>query len=104
VFYLATALIAFSIFGTLSAEWRSVKFRHYAGEAGAENEEDFARRVHPWSALWTYTSNMFSKLWKILKPIPKQMHTKERTASRGPEMKQSTVQVRKSVFQQLFSP
>jgi hypothetical protein len=80
VFYLATALIAFSIFGALSDEWQSIKVRPYAHGEGAENEEDFARRVHPWSALWTYTSNMFSKLWDILMPIPRQRHTKERIA------------------------
>jgi MFS family permease len=65
VFYLATALIAFSIFGALGYEWRSVKPRPYAGEAMAEDEEDFARRVHPWSALWTYTSMILSKLWTM---------------------------------------
>jgi hypothetical protein len=80
VFYLATALIAFSIFGALSDEWRSIKSRPYARGARAENEEDFARQVHPWNALWTYTSNMFSKLWNLLMPITRQRRTKERTA------------------------
>jgi hypothetical protein len=103
VFYLATALIAISIFGALSDEWRSVKSRPYAGGAGAENEEDFARRVHPWSALWSYTSNLFSKLWNKLMPMLRQRHTEERTSSRGWEMKQNTVQGPEPVLAQLHS-
>jgi hypothetical protein len=101
VFYLATALIAFSIFGALSDEWRSVKSRSYAGGARAENEEGFARRVYPWSALRTYVSNIFSKLWNILISIRNQRHTEEPTCSLGQQMKQNTAQNPALAFGQL---
>jgi hypothetical protein len=77
LFYLATALIAFSVVGALADEWRSVKVRPLAGGVRVENDKEVSRQLHPWNALWTHISKCFSKLWNILMPIRRHMHTEK---------------------------
>jgi hypothetical protein len=97
VFYLATSLIAFSIFGALSGEWRSVKVRPSAGRVRVENDE-VSRQLHPWSAFWTHISKNSSKLWSIMSKDffpglsrPKQSPTEEKVSTRERQMEGSTL-------------
>jgi MFS family permease len=66
VFYLSSSLIAFSIFGALVMDWRRVEYRPSVNRD--EDNEEASHQLHPWSALWTYISKIFSRLWEISMP------------------------------------